>query len=363
MLNKFFVFISFLVLIHSPISAQTEKSTINSLFSSVAFFSDTKVEKFKLDGKEFEVYLKEPNSNSFFPKTYRLAGSGFFVNNQGSVYLVTAEHVAKFLTFNTDVVVRGENDKPLSFKLKDLLVNKDSLNWTFNKSADIATILLDITSKIFSFIKTISTEIIAQNRIPLREREVTIIGFPMGLGFEKHFSPISKISKPSSGLLELHRFDNNKLTDFFLLDDPSIKGFSGAPVLELPTQLVYGKESVHIYTIELMGLVHGSISEENGGGFAAITPSKYIIETIKNSPKYSGTSKLYHSNGQLWSERIYKNGLLLSVLSNYDKNGNSVDKGTLIDGNGTVNLYDEEGKLYIIDTYKDGVLIDSKEIK
>jgi len=244
-----------------------------------------------------------------------------------------------------------------------LLVNKDSLNWTFNKSADIATILLDITSKIFSFIKTISTEIIAQNRIPLREREVTIIGFPMGLGFEKHFSPISKISKPSSGLLELHRFDNNKLADFFLLDDPSIKGFSGAPVLELPTQLVYGKESVHIYTIELMGLVHGSMSEENGGGFAAITPSKYIIETIKNSPKYSGTSKLYHSNGQLWSERIYKNGLLLSVLSNYDKNGNSVDKGTLIDGNGTVNLYDEEGKLYIIDTYKDGVLIDSKEIK
>lgn len=363
MKNRFFAFTIFFTALCSSTSAQTEKSTINSLFSSVAFFSDTKIEKIKLEGREFEVYLKEPNSNSFFAKTYRQYGSGFFVNNQGSVYLVTAEHVAKSLTFNTDVVVRGENDKPINLKLKDLAINKDSLRWTNNKNADVVTLLLDINLKIFSFIKTIPTEIIAQNRIPLREREVTTIGFPLELGFEKHFSPISKISKPSSGLLELPRFDNNKLTEFFLLDDPSISGFSGAPVLELPTQLVYGKESVHIYTIELMGLVHGTISEKNGGGFTAITPSKYIIETINNSPKYSGTAKLYHSNGQLWTEKIYKNGLLWSVLSNYDKKGNQVDKGTLIDGNGTLNIYDEEGKLYLIDTYKDGVLIDSKEIK
>jgi hypothetical protein len=363
MTNKIFAFILFFAAICDFISAQTEKSTINSLFSSVAFFNDTKIEKFKSGGKEYEVYLKEPNNNILIPKTYNVSGSGFFVNNQGSAYLVTAEHVSKLLTLNTDVIIRGENDKPMNLKLKELIAIKDTLEWTYHKQADVATILLDISSKIFSFIKTIPFEIIVNNRVPMREREVTTIGFPLELGFEKHFSPISKVSKPSSGLVELRRADNNKLTEFFLLDDPSISGFSGAPVLELPTQLVYGKESIHIYTIELVGLVHGTISEKNGGGFAAITPSKYIIETINSSPKYSGISRQYHNNGQLWTERIYKDGLILSVLSNYDKNGNSVDKGTLLNGNGTLNLYDEEGRLYLIETYKDGILIESKDVE
>lgn len=362
MMNKFFVFISFLATIHSPISAQTEKSTINTLFSSVAFLNDTKVEKFKMDGKEYEVFLKEPNRNFLIPKTYNVSGSGFFVNNQGSAYLVTAEHVAKSLTLNTDVVIRGENDTPKNFKLKDLVDKKDTLEWTHHKNADVVTLLLDRNSLIFSFIQSIPLEWVASNRIPIREREVTTIGFPMALGFEKYFSPISKISKPSSGLLEFSRSDNNKITEFFLMDDPSISGFSGAPVLELPTQLVYGEKSVHVVTIELMGLVHGTISEKNGGGFAAVTPSKFITETINYSPKYSGSSKEYHKNGSLWTERVYVNGLLWNVLSNYDKDGNLVDKGTLLDGTGTVNLYDEDGKLILIQTYKEGALIESKKI-
>ena len=360
---NFLLRIFFVITFFTSIVAQTDKSTINSLFSSVTFLNDTKIEKYKLDGKEYDVYLKEPNGNFLFPKTYRNSGSGFFINNQGSAYLVTAEHVAKFLTLNTDVIVRGENDNPMKYKLRELIAKKDTLDWTYHGKADVTAILLDLGSKLFSYIKTISFEMLVNDRIPMREREVTTIGFPLELGSDKYFSPISKVSKPSSGLVELHRADNGKLTDFYLLDDPSISGFSGAPVLELPTQLIYGKESIHIYTIELIGIVHGSINDKNGGGFAAITPSKYIIETINNSPKYSGLSKQYHNNGQVWTERLYKNGLLISVLSNYDKNGKPLDKGTLVNGNGTLNLYNEEGKLYLIETYKDGLLIDAQDVK
>ena len=77
------------------------------------------------------------------------------------------------------------------------------------------------------------------------------------------------------------RFDNNKPSVFFLLDDPSISGFSGSPVFELPTQLVVGTTQTFVNAYRLMGLVHGSIGDKTGGGFAAIVPSKYIVETIK----------------------------------------------------------------------------------
>ena len=42
------------------------------------------------------------------------------------------------------------------------------------------------------------------------------------------------------------------------------------------------------------------------------------------------------------------------MLTNFDKNGNSMEKGTLKDGNGTLFLYDENGKLTTIEYYKNG---------
>ncbi len=77
--------------------------------------------------------------------------------------------------------------------------------------------------------------------------------------------------------------------------------------------------------------------------------------------KFDGVYQYYYENGQLWVERIYKNGLIQSVTGSYDMNGNARDKGTLVDGNGTVNFYTLEGKLYLIRTYENGKEVKNEE--
>ena len=44
-----------------------------------------------------------------------------------------------------------------------------------------------------------------------------------------------KVAHPASALFRHSRFDNNTETSFFILDDPSVAGFSGAPVFKLPS--------------------------------------------------------------------------------------------------------------------------------
>lgn len=65
---------------------------------------------------------------------------------------------------------------------------------------------------------------------PSRERPLTTFGFPLDLGVREHFSPITRDSLPASGLVTLQRSDSHLSATFYLLQDPSITGFSGAPV-------------------------------------------------------------------------------------------------------------------------------------
>ena len=68
----------------------------------------------------------------------------------------------------------------------------------------------------------------------------------------------------------------------------------------------------------------------------------------------TGPYKYYHPNGQLWTERLYKNNNLIKVISNYDINGKKRNPGKLKNGTGTVNIYDREGNLKRIDYYQNG---------
>ena len=70
---------------------------------------------------------------------------------------------------------------------------------------------------------------------------------------------------------------------------------------------------------------------------------------------YEGLTVFYHSNGGLWSERIYRNGIPWTVLSNYDKYGASKEKGSLYEGDGSLYVYDNDGGLLHIEEYKNGV--------
>jgi len=82
-----------------------------------------------------------------------------------------------------------------------------------------------------------------------------------------------------------------------------------------------------------------------------------IIERYKDG-KYEGPMTFYHQNGKFWGERIYKNGISFTVLSNYNKDGDPVEKGTLYKGNGTLYIYNYDGSLLRIEEYRDSMRID-----
>ena len=219
------------------IYGQHSKSEINKFLGVVGYLYDNKIQKEKINGKEYEIWLKE--GEHLIPKTYSETGTCFFIYTDRDQYLVTAEHVARKTSLNTDLVISSENFLPHAFKLGDIIRNKNELDWVYHPIADVAVILLDSSkitedfAKCFLPFDMINFSIDAPNR----ESEVTVFGYPLSLGIGKRISAITKVCKPSSGLIELPRFDNKRKSDFYLLDDPSVSGFSGGLVLKLPPSL------------------------------------------------------------------------------------------------------------------------------
>jgi antitoxin component YwqK of YwqJK toxin-antitoxin module len=72
--------------------------------------------------------------------------------------------------------------------------------------------------------------------------------------------------------------------------------------------------------------------------------------------KKEGFEIFYHKNGNTWTKREYSNGRLLNILSLLDENGDSIDFGSLKDGEGKLFVYDESGNKTGEKYYKNGYL-------
>ncbi len=75
---------------------------------------------------------------------------------------------------------------------------------------------------------------------------------------------------------------------------------------------------------------------------------------VISSGKPTGEWKSYHINGTIYQIRLWNEGKLMDIIICQDDKGNKLNKGTLINGNGTVNRYTSEGKLFITETYLNG---------
>jgi len=341
---------------------------IREYFSSVVLLSEKKAPlQQKIDGKTYEIKLLDLWTKETVEKTSSCLGTGFFVYRGVDIYLVTAEHVATCINLNSTIKYKGLDGKKMVFKLshfvKPLKSNSNALNWIRHPKADIAVLHLGNDFEFWekNKIRPISfnhldEELVAPNRF----NDLTIYGFPLGLGETyDSISPITKNVRPASDIIYLNRFDNSIGNPFLLMDDASVGGFSGGPVIEFRTTpnttKILGKKMGLAPTI--IGLVHGNQMGQNGlDGFAAVVPAKQIRETILLAPKYSGKYTYYYPNGKLWSEVIFKDGLQWTVISNFDKNGIPQEKGTLLDGNGTLYLWDEGGEIAEVRSFENGEL-------
>lgn len=80
------------------------------------------------------------------------------------------------------------------------------------------------------------------------------------------------------------------------------------------------------------------------------------IGTLDEAKKI-GIWKWYFDNGQLQTQRSWNNGKLIEIVSCNDGQGNELDRGTLINGTGTMKLYDSNGKLLETLVYKNGEIV------
>lgn len=213
-------------------------------------------------------------------------GTGILILHDARPVLVTAEHVAKTLTPDTSVTLRGDGDRPIKLMLGRMAGAKEALVWCPHGREDVNVLPLspehDVLIQLHKHFLPANL-LVAELEAPSRAITLTVMGFPLGLGSQGHFSPITRETKPASGLITLPRFDTQKPGTFFLTQDPSIGGFSGGPVFD--TGLPYREDKVLLKItagkFKLVGLVHGTISDKTGGKLGAVVPSSFIFETIE----------------------------------------------------------------------------------
>jgi antitoxin component YwqK of YwqJK toxin-antitoxin module len=89
-----------------------------------------------------------------------------------------------------------------------------------------------------------------------------------------------------------------------------------------------------------------------------------ILETaFFHDGKLDGKVQTYHDNGKIWIEIEYVDGNFMNIKMNLDRDGHPQDKGTLLNGNGTLINYDEDGKPLLIRHFIHGELQSEEKLK
>ena len=222
-----------------------------------------------------------------------VVGTGFLVQLPGTLYLVTAEHVARGLGTAPQLTYGGDADRATTVSLAEA-TGASAPKWVFHGQSDVAVLALRGKASVLATLSPRALQpphLINTLQAPSRDRTVLTVGFPLGfggltLGPDQRISPLSRESHAASGLLTLERADTKSPAVFYLLDNPSIGGFSGAPVYMLSGVVVsqggLGFTPPHSFCV---GLVHGTIGDGTGGKLAAVVPISYVTETLEKAIK------------------------------------------------------------------------------
>lgn len=210
----------------------------------------------------------------------RGGASATIVVKDTSYYLLTASHVAKELKDSSKVVFRLKGDKPGIYDLLPLTKAK-SMAWKHHPVADVAMLELDIGN---APIKTIIQErafpaefVYSGKELPKRDVDLTFLGYPVVDMEMEHFSPLLFTAYLSSGLITQQRYDTGTKCNFFFLNVPGIEGCSGSGVFFSVKKAMFmaGKATL------MIGIMHGTKGDNTGGKLAAVTPSYYAAELLK----------------------------------------------------------------------------------
>lgn len=207
-----------------------------------------------------------------------ISGTGFLVKAENeAIYLVTATHVARDTTTQTDIWLKNpETGLPLSFKLN--LFNP-MVMWLYHPIADMAILEVKCgrTIKCPPFTFDLSPYLLGIsffegdfNCVPERETSLTMYGMP-DVYSDLEFAPFTCDSNPASNLWVAHFDVTGSMFKCFMLDKPSIQGFSGGPVVSFEDS----------DNPRCFGIVHGTRQDNTGGKLAIVVHSAYLYELLE----------------------------------------------------------------------------------
>ena len=209
-----------------------------------------------------------------------VVGTGtFVVKGDNQIYMVTANHVAASCNRATKVVISDSSGNATVLNLTDF---NSTLGWRHHAIADVSVLPIRMSSTIQPLLsqRFLPFDHFHVERTPVsRDFELTSVGFPHGLGADGMFSPLTYRSHASSAFITLPRFDTHQPCVFFLLENPSVGGYSGCPVFDLGYMIVGAMTTTKDKT-RCYGIMHGTVSDETGGKLAAVTPAFYLLELM-----------------------------------------------------------------------------------
>jgi len=236
-----------------------------------------------IDGQQWEVWLKSPATGASQPKTITHRATGFLLASQkGDGFLVTADHVAKHLKPTALLTVCHADGKMIQFKLRDLLFHERDfkrIEWVRHEVADVAVVRIKNTLQKQLGEKIPDWTYLDEKAVPKMLEQVLVKGFPHGMITQEPCSPLVITTNVSSGFLTLLRADTKSPATFFILGDPSIEALSGSPIIR-PLEISRG-QIIFSQEPRILGLVHGTISDNTGGKLAAAVPAKFIRELLE----------------------------------------------------------------------------------
>ncbi|MBI3299786.1 MAG: trypsin-like peptidase domain-containing protein [Elusimicrobia bacterium] len=213
-------------------------------------------------GRSFEVFYRDRETGQAIQKMRKGFGTAMFVADGAERFLVTAAHVAEGMSVSPSVVLVGPVGDPVDVPLRELSVG---LSWVVHPAADVA--VLRLKSGLDAgfdrhFIPL--AHVRRQKQAPPAGQQLQVVGFlPIAGKSQPVVNGVARVSPITS----LKRFDNKMPADFFIVDQPSGQGLSGAPVFAGGA--------------DVAGLVHGTLSDDTGAIASAVVPAYLIYETIR----------------------------------------------------------------------------------
>lgn len=210
------------------------------------------------------------------PKSQTYA-SGFVVQHDSSLYLITAGHAAE-QTRRASRLRFLSSDRKSQWVSLAILGSANGTPWVRHRSSDLSIARISESEQAAPYLKMFTEIAFPFDQLeedpPPRTTEIEVAGFPFGFGTEPNVSPLVVQTRVASTVLEAA---NQWGTEPIIYTFPAIaQGTSGGPAFLVDADHTASR---------IVGMYVGVVFDGSGGKLSKILPARVIREALLTYPK------------------------------------------------------------------------------